>query len=143
MSNAVAWSEGIVAQESDERDGGRRRARVYSALILAAAAGLSGWLYLSVAPAGQADGRWQLNPTAISALAILVLGGIGCAVPPVLASRNSGQHKLQLLQERATHWQEMAVGLQNQLSAAQETASVFSARSLTDQSKYAPKYLPQ
>jgi hypothetical protein len=30
-----------------------------------------------------------------------------------------------------------------QLAAAQEASSVFSARSLTDQGKYAPKYLPQ
>jgi hypothetical protein len=41
------------------------------------------------------------------------------------------------------HEMQLDDGADMQLSAPQESSSVFSARSLTEQGKYAPKYLPQ
>ena len=41
------------------------------------------------------------------------------------------------------HEMQLDDGADMQLAAGQEASSVFSARSLSDQTKYAPKYLPQ
>jgi PAS domain S-box-containing protein len=119
MSKAAAWSDQFAGNLASGQRAAVKRALWLSVLILAAAGALAVWtlhcLAHSIAvPSG------HLEPVTISAAAIAILGVLACFIPPFVSAAISRRNAVEQVQEKASHWQNMALGLQHQLSLVQE-----------------------
>lgn len=139
MNNAVAWSEEFAGAVQDERSSAVRRAVVLSVLVLAATVVLSAGIYLAGkhdlnerarqvelrGGVGASETNFDLlrrvDHIALSMVALVSVGGVGCFVPLVAAAMIWRRRVIAQMQRKAEDWQLTAEGLQGQISEFRRT----------------------
>jgi len=139
MSNAATWSGEAASVVAGERSSAMKRAMVLSVIILLATAGTSIALYLvgkkalperpkrgelhsaTGTPQASVELQQRADRLTLSLTTVILVGGVGCLAPLLLASLNWRRRAQGQLQQKAEEWQTMAAGLQNQLADLRRT----------------------